>query len=63
MKAYILVHIHFIQCKQFNVTNVTSHTLQKISVLKIFPECFRESLKPLWRATCDSWAANCPPLL
>jgi len=42
---------------------MSPHTSQQISDLKIFPERFGELLKTLWRATCDPLAANCPPLL
>jgi len=43
------VEIHFIQRKQSNETNVTSHTFQQISYLNIFAECFRGPLKTLYR--------------
>jgi len=33
--------MHFIQHKQFNETNVTSHAFQQNSDFKISPECFR----------------------
>jgi len=46
------MQIDFIQRKQIIETNVTSHAFQEISELKIFPECFREPLETLWRATC-----------
>jgi len=54
----VLVQMHFIQRKQFNETNVTLHASQKISDLKIFPECFHGPLKTLWRATCSLWACS-----
>jgi len=38
MLFIVLVQMHFIQRKQFNETNVTSHAFQQISYLKIFPE-------------------------
>jgi len=41
----ILVQIHFIQHMQFNQTNVTLYIFQKISGLKIFPECFPRATK------------------
>jgi len=36
--------------------------LEEISDLKNFPECFREPLKTLWRATFSPRAAICPHL-
>ena len=56
----VLVQMHSTQRKQFNVTNVTTH-FQKISDLKICPECFRGPLKTLWLVTHGPRAANCPP--
>jgi len=47
------VQIHFIQRKQFNETNVTSHPFQQISNFNFFSECFCGPLKTLWRATCS----------
>jgi len=47
---------HFIQRKQFNETNITSHAFQQISNLKIFSECFRGSLKTMCRAICGQQA-------
>jgi len=46
----VLVQMHFIQRKQFNETNATSHTFQQISHLQIFPECLCGPLKMLWPA-------------
>jgi len=43
----VLVQMHFMQREQFSETNVTSHTLQQISQMQIFPECFWGSLKML----------------
>jgi len=40
-------------------TNIYCGKLEEIADLKIFPECFRGSLKMLWRATCGPQAANC----
>ena len=59
-KCIVLVQMHFIQGKQFSKTNVTSHVFEQISDFKIFPECFREPLKTLWRATCGPHAARGP---
>jgi len=61
----VLVQIQFIQCKQFSVTDGTSHNFQQISDLKIVPECFRRSLTTLWQVTCgprsaQSWYRPCP---
>jgi len=53
-----LVQIHFIQRKQFNETNVTSHALQQTSNLKFFSECFRGPLKMVERATCSPRACS-----
>jgi len=55
--------MHFIQHKQFSETNVTSHTFQQTSDLKIFAECGLGPLKTLWRGTCGPRATNCPHLL
>jgi len=38
---HCFAQMHFIKRKQFSEINVTSHTFQQISDLKIFPECFR----------------------
>ena len=38
------MQIHFIQHKQFNVADVISHTFQKFSDFKIFPESFHGPL-------------------
>jgi len=54
----VLVQIHFIQRKQFNEANVTSHVFQQISNLKFFSECFREQLKTAGRATCSPRACS-----
>jgi len=37
LQSIVLVQMHFIQCKQFSETIVTSNTFQKVSDLKIFP--------------------------
>jgi len=52
------VHIRFIQRKQFNETNVTSHDFQQISNSNIFSKRFRGLLKTLWRATCNARACS-----
>ena len=52
------VLMHFIQCKHFSETDVTSRAFQQISDLKIFPECFRGPLIALWRATCGPEACS-----
>jgi len=54
--------MHFIQHKQLNETNVTSHTFQQTSTLKILAECFCGSPKTLWWVRCHLRFANCPPL-
>jgi len=54
----VLVQVHFIKCKQFSQTNVTSYAFQEISDLKIFPECFCRPLKMLWRVTCGPQACS-----
>jgi len=48
----VLVQIRLIQRKKFSESNVTLHTFQQISDFKIFPECSRWPLKPLWRGFC-----------
>jgi len=48
----VLAQMHFIQRKQFNDRNVTSHNFKQISRLKTSPECFHGPLKMLWPATC-----------
>jgi len=53
------VEMHYIQRKQFNVTNLTSHNPD----IKISTECVRGPLKMLWRATCGQRAINCPSLV
>jgi len=50
--------MQFIHHNQFNETNVTLNAFQQISDLKIFPECFRGSLKTRWRATCGQRACS-----
>jgi len=50
--------MHFFQRKQVSETNVTSRTFQQIPDLKIFPECCREPLIVLWRATCGTEACS-----
>jgi len=54
----VFVQIHFIQQKQFNETNVTSHAFQQISNLKFFSECFCGPLKTVGRATCSPRACS-----
>ena len=52
------MQIHFIQRKQFNETDVTSHAFQQISSLKFFSEWYRRPLKMLWPATRSPWACS-----
>jgi len=54
----VLAQMHFIQCKQFSETIVTSQAFQQISDLKCFPECFRGPLKTLWWVTCGPRACS-----
>jgi len=54
----VVVQMHFIQRKQFNETNLNLQAFQRITDLKIFPECFRGPLKTLWRATCGPRACS-----
>jgi len=53
--------------KQFSVqdrlsTNIYCDKFEEISDLKMFPECFRGTLKTLWQTTFGTRAANCPLL-
>jgi len=59
-KGYSFVHVqmHFRRRKDLSETNVTSHALQPMLNLKIFPECFRGPLNTLWRATCGRRACG-----
>jgi len=58
----VLVQVNFIHRKQFSKTNVTSHTFQQISDLKIYPECLcgpHAAHKPVVGSHCSMWCLYC----
>jgi len=44
MLIIVLVQIHFIQCKQFNVTNLTIHTSDFKDFFWMFPRATENSV-------------------